>query len=113
MQVNAGIDGSAPFIGAFFGDDIHHATDCVGPIKRRHRAADHLNMIDRRQWGHKAGIHGRETVWRYVAAAVLTNTVNQDQGIAGRHATDADLQTAGFTGAAFNIYPFNRTQGFT
>src|SRR5690606_12931323 len=86
-----GGNGAAPVIGTFTSDDVDHAAHGFGPVERGHRAADDFDALDHRQWRQADLLAAIAAVGIDRAPGGNGTTIDQVQGIGGRHATDADV----------------------
>ena len=100
-----------PGVGHAAGDDVDHAADGVRPVQGRHRSADHLDALDRRQRRHEAVGGFAKPVRGDVATVVLAAAVHQHQGVGAGHAADADVQAAGLAGALVDVHAFHVAKG--
>src|SRR5690606_37717202 len=88
------------------GDDIDHAAHRVGAIQRRHRAADHLDALDRVQRRDVVELVAAEVVRVDVAVVVLATAVDQDQGVVRAHAAHRDRALPGLVAGLADVHAF-------
>ncbi len=106
-----GLYRAAPRVAHLAGDDIDHPAHGIGAVEGRHRAADHLDALDRRDRRKEAGGGLTEAVGRDAAGGVLASAVDQDQGVVAGQAADADVASAGLAHLAAHVDAFHVAQG--
>ena len=104
LQQRLHTHGAAPFLGYLAGNDVDHPAHGVGAVEGGHRAADHLDALDRGHGGNEAGGGVTEAVGRDVARNVLATAVDKNQRVVAGHAADADVQVAGLAGGTAYVY---------
>src|SRR5690606_36912218 len=105
-----GLEGAAqgqragPGVQALAGDDVDHAAHGVGAVQGRHRAADHLDALDRVQRRDVVALVAAEGVRIDVAVVVLAAAVDQDQGGVRAHAAHRDRALAGLVAGLADVH---------
>ena len=89
-----------PFLADLAGDDVDDAAHGVRPIERGHRAAHHLDALDRRHRRNEVGVDVAKAVGtRAGAVLVQPLAVDQHQRVVAGQTANADVHAAGLAAA--------------